>query len=80
MPDIFDPSSLAKSVHDSLEDAYAALPAGKSHAVLVDASTTDGIRALYVQRIGDGWNVAVSESWKGHGHKLEGKVSVLRAW
>jgi hypothetical protein len=79
MPNAFDPSSVAKSVHDSLEEAYAALPPGKSHAVLVDASTDSGVRALYVQRVGDGWNVALEGEWRGRGHAA-GKVTALKAW
>lgn len=80
MPNPFDPVNTAKSVHDTLEAAYAGIPAGKSHAVLVDASTTGGIRALYVQHLADGWNVALESDWKGHGAKVEGRVAVLRAW
>lgn len=76
---LFSPDALKQAVHQSLEDAYAALPEGKSHAVLLDASTDRGIRALYVQRVGDGWNVALQGEWNGK-ERATGGVSVLKAW
>lgn len=75
----FSSASLAKAVHANLEAAYAAIPPGKSHALIVDASTDRGVQALYVQRVGDGWNVALSGDWNGHDKPAAG-VSVLRAW
>lgn len=81
MPSPFSPEVIAKSVHDSLAQAYAALPEGKSHALIVDATTEGGgnVRALYVQRVGDGWNVALEGVWNGREHAA-GKVSLLKAW
>lgn len=79
MSDRFTPDALKHAVHDNLEAAYAALPEGKSHAVLLDASTDKGLRALYVQRVGDGWNIALQGEWNGKERPAAG-ISVLKAW
>jgi hypothetical protein len=79
MSDLFNQDVLARAVHNSLEEAYAALPPGKSHAVLLDASTDHGVRAMFVQRVGGGWEVAAQGEWSGRGH-LAGKVVALKAW
>jgi hypothetical protein len=79
MPDIFTPDVLTRAVHNTLEEAYAALPDGKNHAVLIDASTDAGVRALFVQRVGGGWQIAAEGQWKGGGH-VAGKVSAIKTW
>lgn len=79
MPNIFGSANTVKAVHDTLEAAYAAIPEGKLHALLVDASTDNGVRALYVQRVPGGWNVALSGEWDGH-EKPSAGVSLLKAW
>lgn len=79
MTEVFSPAALKKTVHDTLEAAYAAIPPGKSHALLVDASTDSGVRAVYVQRVGDGWNVALAGRWNGTDAPAAG-VAVLKAW
>jgi hypothetical protein len=79
MPDLFSPDALSKAVHANLEDAYVAIPPGKSHALLVDATTGTGVSALYVQRVGDGWHVALHGEYSGHDRPAAG-VSILKAW
>lgn len=79
MSDIFGQSNITKAVHDTLEAAYAAIPPGKSHALLVDASTESGVRALYVQRMPEGWNVALQGDWHGGDH-VAGRIALLKAW
>lgn len=77
MSDPFSPESLAKSVHNTLEDAYAAIPSGKRRALIVDASVADRTaRALYVERLGAGWSVALEGEYR-LAHKPDGKVSLL---
>lgn len=79
MPNPFDPSNTAHSVHDTLEDAYAAIPPGKRRALIVDASTKDrAVTALYVERLDHGWSVALDGEWRG-GAKVDGKVALLWA-
>ncbi len=79
----FSPASLTKAVHDTLFDAYAAIPAGKSHAVIFDG-TYDRVkgpqmRALYVQRAADGWNVVLEGDYdKPDG--IVGKIVIAKAW
>jgi hypothetical protein len=75
----FSPDVLTRAVHDNLEAACAALPEGKSHALLLDASTDTGFRVMFVQRVGDGWNVTGHVAWDGHDRPAAG-VSVLKAW
>jgi hypothetical protein len=73
----FDPQSIAKSVHNTLEDAYAAIPPGKRRALIIDASAQQReMRALYVERLSHGWSVAL-EGRVSHGHKPDGKVALL---
>lgn len=83
MSDIFSPDAIAKSVHATLDAAYAAIPDGKAHAIIFDgtASTEDGpaIRALYVQRAPDGWNVVLEGGYSGPGG-VSGQVAVAKAW
>jgi hypothetical protein len=78
VPDL-SPDALRRSVHNTLDEAYAAIPDGKSHVVLIDATTEAGVRALYAQRIAGGWEVVLEGAWQGGGH-VDGKVAALKAW
>lgn len=75
--------ALVKGLHATLDAAYAAIPDGKAHAIIFDgtASTEDGpaIRALYVQRAPDGWNVVLEGGYSGPGG-VSGQVAVAKAW
>lgn len=79
----FSPTALNKAVHDTLDQALAALPAGKNNAVLIDAtySTTDGPRAkaLFVHRVKDNWTVALEGAYDGP-HGVQGKVATAITW
>ena len=70
MSEIFSPAKLQKAVHESLEQAQAAIPDGHSQAVLLKAtySTDDGpgVQAVYIKRAGKGWNVLLETSYNGH--------------
>lgn len=82
MPDSpFSPQALSKAVHDSLEQAYAAIPEGKNNVLIVDATLggEKGARALYARRVGAGWNIALEGEWKGGDHVV-GKVAAIKAW
>lgn len=61
MPD-FSPGALRKAIHDSIEQAEAAIPDGHTQAILLDATYTveggAGVRALYVRKVEDGWTIA----------------------
>ncbi len=79
----FSASSVQKAVHATLEDAYAAIPAGRSHAVLFDgtyARENGGtVRAMYVQRVGDGWDVVLEGDVSTH-QGAAGQVVVSKSW
>lgn len=83
MPDVFSPGSLAKSVHDTLDQAQAAIPVGHHHAVLFDGtvSRADGpaIRGMYIQRTDGGWQIALEGAYDGP-HGVAGKVAVAKSW
>lgn len=38
MSPIFDLASTAKALHDTLDDAFATVPAGRTNVVMIDAS------------------------------------------
>lgn len=79
----FSPEAIAKSVHATLDEAFAAIPEGRSHALIVDGEYYGGrgvrARALYVQRVGKGWNIALEGDWNGN-NLPDGKVSLLKSW
>lgn len=79
----FSQQSIAKAVHASLDAAFAAIPAGRSHAVIFDgtAASSGGaqMRALYVQRSERGWNVAI-EGDVDAVHGVAGSVVVGKSW
>lgn len=80
-PDIFSPDQLRQSVHDTLDQALAAIPPGKSGALLVDGTVThDGgeARVLLAQRVGKDWQVQVGGEWDGH--HVAGKVALAGSW
>ena len=82
MSDLFSQDTLAKAVHDSLDAAYAAIPADKRHAVIFDgtaAQGSSGVRAMYVQRIDGGWNV-VLEGDVDTAHGAAGHVVIAKSW
>lgn len=78
-----DPAAIAKSIHDSLDSALTALPPGKDHALLIDASTGNIVEAVYVQRVSQGgrwgdWSVGGAGAWTGQ--HVSGKVLVMGSW
>jgi hypothetical protein len=77
MPDIFTAANLAKSIHASLDDATAAIPAGKKSAVLIDA-TNERVRMLLALKAGDNWTIAGEMAYDGD--RVLGKVSVAGSW
>lgn len=82
-PSPFSPTALNKAVHDTLDQALAALPAGKNNAVLIDGtySRTDGpqMQALFVHRVKDTWTVALAGAYDGP-HGVQGKVATAISW
>jgi hypothetical protein len=77
MSDLFSPSSLQKAVHDSLEQATAAIPPGKNGAILVDA-TTERVQVLLAERVGESWTFSVGVAYDGN--HVSGKVAVAGSW
>ena len=82
MSDIFSPSSLAKSVHSTLSEALNAIPTGDSKALLIQGQF-DGVnpvvRAMWVQRAPDGWNVVLEGAYSGDDGPSAG-VAIARSW
>jgi hypothetical protein len=81
--ELFSPSATAKAVHATLDEALTAIPEGKSHAVIFDGTydTASGgaVRALFVQRAPDGWNIVLAGDYSGPGG-VSGQVAVAKAW
>jgi hypothetical protein len=77
MSDLFSPANLQKAVHDSLEQATAAIPEGKTGALLLDA-TTDRVQVLLAVKAGDAWTISGVAQYDGH--HVAGKVAVAGSW
>lgn len=78
----FSSQVIAKSVHDSLDEAFAQIPENRKHVVMIDATATkDDQRAklLFAQRMPKGWNVMLGAAWD-HEIGFGGKVGVLKSW
>lgn len=83
MTDIFSPKNTANAIHATLGEAFAAIPEGRSHAVIFDGTYTEADgpegRVLYVQRAADGWDVIL-----GGGYTVptgvSGRVAVAKSW
>lgn len=81
MSDPFDPAALARAVHDTLDQATAAIPEGKRGALLVDGRISDGkpsASLLLVTRGPHGWDLAGEMGWDGH--YVNAKVAVAKTW
>lgn len=77
------PTSIAKSTHDDLNGALAAIPDGKHGALLIDGTAKDAfakpqVRALVVQKIAGNWAVMTSFGWDGH--HVEEKIAIGGSW
>lgn len=77
MPD-FSLASTAKSVHASLDEAFAAIPDGHRGAFFVLADET-GARAVVAARIGDHWQLAAGADKPWHG-PVSGLVGLMGSW
>lgn len=74
----FSADAIAKSVHKTLDEAMVALPEGKKHALLIDASTDNGVKAVYVSKIDDKWQIALETGYDGHA--AHGRVATALVW
>jgi len=77
MPDFFSPANLAKSVHDTLDEATAAIPPGRKSAILIDA-TNERVRMLLAIKAGDNWTIAGGADYDGA--HVTGRVSIAGSW
>jgi hypothetical protein len=77
MADIFSAAKLAKSVHDTLDGATAAIPPGRKSAVLIDA-TNERVRMLLAIKAGDAWTIAGGADYDGK--HITGKVAIAGSW
>lgn len=82
MSDLFSPSSLAKAVHATLDEALASIPDGDSKALIIEGSVDDAgptVRAMWVQRAPHGWNVVLEGAYGGDDGPSAG-VAIARSW
>lgn len=78
MSGLFSPANIQKAVHDTLDEATAAIPPGDSAALLIDGTTEGKAQILFAVKAGNGWNLGTGVSYDGH--HVAGKVSLLRTW
>lgn len=79
----FSLANTAKAIHATLDDAFAAIPDGKRHVVLFDATHTQeegfGARVVYAERTTSGWGIVGQLAYdKPHG--IAGKVATAKSW
>lgn len=82
MSDLLSPDVLNKAVHDTLDQAIAAIPNGKRNALLIDGTVNkDGpnFQAMWVHKVNDTWHIAVQGAYDGP-HGMEGKVTSALYW
>jgi len=82
MSDIFAPSSLAKAVHATLDEALATIPDGDSKALVIRGWVDESgpvVSAMWVQRAQHGWNVLLEGAYGGHDGPDVG-VAIARSW
>jgi hypothetical protein len=72
------PAQLIPDISASIAKAVAALPQGKSGA-LVGVATTSGVNAAVVAKINDTWTVQayVGKTWSG---PVTGGAQILATW
>lgn len=79
---LFDPAATAKSVHDTLDEATAALPTDAKYAVIVDATVTSGnrpkVQGYLVSKGAKGWQTVIGGAWDGA--HVEGRAAVMKVW
>lgn len=83
-PDVITmPYAFAQSVHNSLDDAIQAIPAGKSNALVIDGTVnqTSGpaFQAMWVHKSPNGWGISLQGAYDGP-HGVQGKVQGIYAW
>lgn len=74
----FSPERTAQSVHQTLGEAFRAIPPDKRAALLVIADM-EGTRAVVAAKIGANWQIAggADKPWKG---PVRGTVAVQGSW
>lgn len=81
MPSIFSPEALRQSVHDTLEQSLAAVPEGKTGAIIIDGTKTAAggeVQLLVVRKFGDHVAIVGGGTWDGA--HVEGKFALAAAW
>lgn len=83
MTDLLGPAAIASAVHATLDAAFAAIPDGDTHAVLLDGtySKADGPggRVVFALRQPNGWQMADYLGYdKPHG--VTAGVDLVRSW
>ena len=81
--DPFSHDSFSKALHASMDAALTSIPDGHTHALLFDGTYdhTAGpdIRAVYMQKAPDGWNVVMAAGYDGP-HGVNGQVELSKSW
>lgn len=78
IPDDFSYLAAAQSAHTNISEAIAAIPAGRSGALLVDATGTTAEAMIATHLGNDNWTLAAGGTWDGH--HVAGKVTLVGAW
>lgn len=68
-------------IHDAVSQAVTAgiVPADKTRALVVQGDTTNGIEAVFAQKVGDHWQFGGDAEWHGGGDFSAG-AQVVASW
>lgn len=81
-PSPFDFASTATSVHTSMDEALAAIPAGHDAAVLLKGTVQEGqpaVQLMSAQKFGSNWALAEGAIWSGGSH-VDGEIALVGSW
>lgn len=77
------PTSFEDSIHTSVAQAVAAIPEGKSNALIIDGTydQTDGpnFQIVYLKKVNDNFEIATSGSYSGS-KGIAGQVQGVISW
>ena len=80
----FDPAATLKQVYATMGEAFAAIPDGHTHAILIDGTWSQhggppGALVSFVQKAPAGWNVVIDGGWDGD-HGAQAGVQLAKSW
>lgn len=79
----FDIASTAKAIHASIDDAFAAIPEGRTHVLFFDATLAEddssGARVVYAQKTASGWGIVLQGAYD-QPHGISGHIATAKSW